>query len=236
MHSSCTFHCVARQRWGRCKSSPDDLPRGATVRRYRVWKRLHCRCTFLPDVPRRPGLADARPSGGRDGPGEGGAAMTDLAAAPRIDGRTARATRTRNAIVDAHLALISEGDLKPTGERIAERAGVSLRALWANFKDMEALFAASGERVFSRQAAEHAPVSADLPLSRRIEEFCQQRVRDARDHRADRPGRRDQGAVLGRPAAQPGPPHRRRAGRAGGAVRGRAGQRRARAGAAASTA
>ena len=40
--------------------------------------------------------------------------MTDLAAAPRIDGRTARATRTRTAIVDAHLALISEGDLKPT--------------------------------------------------------------------------------------------------------------------------
>jgi TetR/AcrR family transcriptional regulator, regulator of autoinduction and epiphytic fitness len=102
--------------------------------------------------------------------------MTDLAAAPRIDGRTARATRTRNAIVDAHLALISEGDLKPTGERIAERAGVSLRALWANFKDMEALFAASGERVFSRQAAEHAPISTDLPLARRIEDFCHQRV------------------------------------------------------------
>jgi AcrR family transcriptional regulator len=103
--------------------------------------------------------------------------MTDLAAAPRIDGRTARATRTRTAIVDAHLALISEGDLKPTGERIAERAGVSLRALWANFKDMEALFAASGERVFSRQAAEHNTISPDLPLARRVEEFCRQRVR-----------------------------------------------------------
>jgi AcrR family transcriptional regulator len=103
--------------------------------------------------------------------------MTDVAAAPRIDGRTARAARTRNAIVDAHLALISEGDLKPTGERIAERAGVSLRALWANFKDMEALFAASGERVFSKQAEEHHPIGTDLPLARRIEEFCRQRVR-----------------------------------------------------------
>ena len=89
-------------------------------------------------------------------PGEGGAAMTDVAAAPRIDGRTARATRTRSAIVDAHLALISEGDLKPTGERIAERAGVSLRALWANFKDMEALFAASGERLL-QAAGRRAP-------------------------------------------------------------------------------
>jgi AcrR family transcriptional regulator len=102
--------------------------------------------------------------------------MTDVVA-PRIDGRTARAERTRNAIVEAHLALIGEGDLKPTGERIAERAGVSLRALWANFKDMEALFRASGVRLSERQDAEFRPVSPGLPLARRIEEFCRQRAR-----------------------------------------------------------
>jgi len=96
---------------------------------------------------------------------------------PRIDGRTARAERTRNAIVEAHLALIGEGDLKPTGERIADRAGVSLRALWANFKDMEALFRASGERLSERQNAEYVPVPVTLPLARRIDEFCQQRAR-----------------------------------------------------------
>jgi TetR/AcrR family transcriptional regulator of autoinduction and epiphytic fitness len=104
--------------------------------------------------------------------------MTDVAAVPqRVDGRTARATRTRTAIVDAHLALIGEGDLKPTGERIAERAGVSLRALWANFKDMEALFAASGERLLKRQLDEHRPVSPTLPLAVRVDEFCRQRVK-----------------------------------------------------------
>jgi len=102
--------------------------------------------------------------------------MTDLVA-PRIDGRTARAERTRNAIVEAHLELIGEGDLKPTGERIADRAGVSLRALWANFKDMEALFAASGQRLSERQDAEYKPVPVDLPLPRRIDEFCRQRAR-----------------------------------------------------------
>jgi AcrR family transcriptional regulator len=102
--------------------------------------------------------------------------MTDLVA-PRIDGRTARAERTRNAIVEAHLELIGEGDLKPTGERIAERAGVSLRALWANFKDMEALFGASGQRLSERQDAEYKPVPVDLPLPRRIDEFCRQRAR-----------------------------------------------------------
>lgn len=102
--------------------------------------------------------------------------MTEVVA-PRIDGRTARAERTRNAIVEAHLALIGEGDLKPTGERIAERAGVSLRALWANFKDMESLFQASGERLSERQDAEFRPVPATLPMARRIDEFCRQRAR-----------------------------------------------------------
>jgi AcrR family transcriptional regulator len=103
--------------------------------------------------------------------------MTDGEAPARVDGRVARAERTRKAIVDAHLALIDEGDLKPTGERIAERAGVSLRTLWINFKDMETLFAATGQRVTERQDALSRRISPDLPLNRRIEEFCAQRMR-----------------------------------------------------------
>jgi AcrR family transcriptional regulator len=95
----------------------------------------------------------------------------------RVDGRTLRAERTRRAIVDAHLALLEEGDLKPTAERIAERAGVSLRALWTNFKDMERLFAAAGARLMERQLAEHRPVPQDLPLPERIEVYCEQRAR-----------------------------------------------------------
>ena len=95
----------------------------------------------------------------------------------RVDGRTLRAERTRRAIVDAHLALLEEGDLKPTAERIADRAGVSLRALWTNFKDMERLFAAAGTRLMERQAAEHRPVPPELPLPERIEVYCEQRAR-----------------------------------------------------------
>ncbi|WP_406045547.1 TetR/AcrR family transcriptional regulator [Micromonospora sp. NBC_00898] len=100
----------------------------------------------------------------------------DTDAPTRVDGRAARAERTRGAIVEAHLALIDEGDLKPTGERIAERAGVSLRTLWTNFKDMEALYAATGQRVSERQQELLRPVPPELPLTRRIEEFCAQRV------------------------------------------------------------
>ncbi|MEV4467584.1 TetR/AcrR family transcriptional regulator [Micromonospora echinofusca] len=95
----------------------------------------------------------------------------------RVDGRTARAERTRAAIVEAHLALISEGDLRPTGERIAERAGISLRTLWTNFKDMETLFEASGAELLRQQDAAYRPISPALPLARRIDAYCRQRAR-----------------------------------------------------------
>lgn len=61
----------------------------------------------------------------------------------RSDGRTLRAERTRAAIIDAHMALMLEGDPQPTARRVAERAGVSLRTLWGHFADLEALFAAT---------------------------------------------------------------------------------------------
>jgi AcrR family transcriptional regulator len=103
------------------------------------------------------------------------------AAAPRppqrVDGRTARSERTRNAIVEAHVALIREGDLRPTADRIAKQAGVSLRALWSHFADMEALFAASGERILEQRDEAHEPIPTDLPLAERIEAYCHQRAR-----------------------------------------------------------
>jgi TetR/AcrR family transcriptional regulator of autoinduction and epiphytic fitness len=96
---------------------------------------------------------------------------------PRIDGRTARSERTRNAIVEAHVQLIRDGDLRPTADRIAKLAGVSLRALWSHFADMEALFAASGQRVLEWRDETFQPIPVNLPLPQRIEAYCQQRAR-----------------------------------------------------------
>jgi TetR/AcrR family transcriptional regulator of autoinduction and epiphytic fitness len=96
---------------------------------------------------------------------------------PRVDGRTARSERTRTAIVDAHLQLIREGDLRPTADRIAKQAGISLRALWSHFADMEALFAASGQRILEVRDDSHRPISPKLPLGDRIEAYCRQRAR-----------------------------------------------------------
>jgi TetR/AcrR family transcriptional regulator, regulator of autoinduction and epiphytic fitness len=95
----------------------------------------------------------------------------------RVDGRTARAQRTRAAIVDAHLGLLASGDLKPTGERIAEAAGVSLRTLWTSFKDMETLFSAAGQRLIERQLAVFERIDPALPLPDRVQAFCRQRAR-----------------------------------------------------------
>ncbi|MBB4905940.1 TetR/AcrR family transcriptional regulator [Actinophytocola algeriensis] len=93
------------------------------------------------------------------------------------DGRALRAERTRESIIDAHMALMLDGDLQPTARRIAERAGVSLRTLWGHFKDLETLFAAAGHKALEIQYTGFRPVPADQPLADRIEQFCLQRAR-----------------------------------------------------------
>ena len=93
------------------------------------------------------------------------------------DGRTARGERTRRAVIDAHIALIEAGELKPTGAQIAEQAGISLRALWANFNDLETLFGTTGAELLSRQDTMFVPVSPDLDLPERVDKFCAQRAK-----------------------------------------------------------
>jgi TetR/AcrR family transcriptional regulator, regulator of autoinduction and epiphytic fitness len=95
----------------------------------------------------------------------------------RVDGRTARAQRTRRAMVDALLELIAEGDLKASPERIVERAGVSLRTLWTNFKDLEGLYAAANARLIEVQREVYRPIPPTAPLPERIVLFCEQRGR-----------------------------------------------------------
>lgn len=101
---------------------------------------------------------------------------TDTHVDEPIDGRTARAVRTKDAIVDATLALIDEGDLRPTGPRIAERAGVSVRSIFQHFDDLDALFFAVGERVVVRIAALIRPIDPGAPLAERTSAFLEQRT------------------------------------------------------------
>jgi TetR/AcrR family transcriptional regulator of autoinduction and epiphytic fitness len=92
------------------------------------------------------------------------------------DGRVARGERTREAIVEAHAELLREGVLKPTAKVIAERAGVSVRTLWLNFKDLETLLEATTEYWLDADAALREGIDPSLPLADRIDVFCWQRA------------------------------------------------------------
>ncbi len=92
-----------------------------------------------------------------------------------IDGRTLRSLRTREAIVDATIGLLEDGDLRPTAPRVAERAGVSVRSIFQHFDDLERLHAAVAERLVDRVAVLVVPIPASLPLEERIDRFVRQR-------------------------------------------------------------
>lgn len=93
-----------------------------------------------------------------------------------LDGRTARSQRTLRIISDAHIGLINDGELKPSAKQIAARAGVSVRALWDHFKDMESLMSNTAARQLSEQDEAFEPVPVGLPLAERLAAFSRQRA------------------------------------------------------------
>jgi len=96
---------------------------------------------------------------------------------PAVDGRTARATKTRDAIADAMLDLLAEGHLRPTAKEIAERASVSVRSVYVHFDDLEDLFCVAANRHFARIAPMLTPVPATGSLRERADTLVRQRVR-----------------------------------------------------------
>lgn len=103
--------------------------------------------------------------------------MKDHPGTRTLDGRTARSQRTRDAVVDALLGLIREGDLKPGARRVAERAGVSTRTVFAHFATLEDLHRASVERATALVLSLLTPIDPGLPLVERIASLCAQRAR-----------------------------------------------------------
>jgi AcrR family transcriptional regulator len=95
--------------------------------------------------------------------------------AAATDGRVARGRRTQSAIVVATLALIEAGDPAPTSRRIAARAGVSERALFLHFPDLETLHAAVAEGHLATVTASLSPIDPSLPFAVRLCRFSEQR-------------------------------------------------------------
>ena len=94
------------------------------------------------------------------------------------DGRTVRAERTRQALVDSLLSLLDEGRLTPTAAAIAARAGVSERSS-SSTSPCPARRCSRPSRASSTTGSMPTlePVDSTLPLPERIEQFTAQRAR-----------------------------------------------------------
>lgn len=101
--------------------------------------------------------------------------MTDEESEGPVDGRTLRSRRTRRGIVDATIALVERGDLRPTAPRVAEEAGVSVRSVFQHFDDLESLFSAVAQRIIARVAVLIEPVDPTMAFAERLARFLAQR-------------------------------------------------------------
>jgi AcrR family transcriptional regulator len=66
------------------------------------------------------------------------------------DGRLRRGARTRDAIVRSYIELLGSGERTPRAENIAQRAGVGIRTVYNQFRDMEGLRAEAGALVWAQ--------------------------------------------------------------------------------------
>lgn len=98
-------------------------------------------------------------------------------AATTVDGRRARAARTRESIVESALALIDSGDLRPTAATIAARAGLSVRSVFQHFRDLEDLFLEVADRHTNRIASLYTGTVYEGDLPARVDVFVDYRAR-----------------------------------------------------------
>ncbi|MDX6740608.1 TetR/AcrR family transcriptional regulator [Actinocorallia sp. A-T 12471] len=93
------------------------------------------------------------------------------------DGRAARSHRSRLAVVEALRELHAAGELRPSADRVAERAGVSRRTVWQQFTDMETLLVEAGRRDIEVLLQLVEPAAEGLPLDERVVWFVRQRAK-----------------------------------------------------------
>jgi AcrR family transcriptional regulator len=85
------------------------------------------------------------------------------------DGRKARSHRTRAAVAEAMLDCLEDGLLRPSAKQVAERAGVSSRAVFRHFDNMEALLEEAAQLQIERVVGQLPPVVTEGSLEQRID-------------------------------------------------------------------
>jgi len=89
--------------------------------------------------------------------------------AKKEDGRMLRSATTRRAVAEAYLDLLDAGDMRPTARAIASQAGVSERAVFRHFQDMETLHSEAATLQIQRVGKSLPdPAPVDGPLAERL--------------------------------------------------------------------
>jgi TetR/AcrR family transcriptional regulator, regulator of autoinduction and epiphytic fitness len=83
------------------------------------------------------------------------------------DGRLLRGARTRSAIVRSYIELLGRGERAPRAEQIARRAGVGIRTVYNQFRDLEDVRAEAGVLV---RAQIEQYVLRDVPRGASLDE------------------------------------------------------------------
>ena len=84
-----------------------------------------------------------------------------------MDGRRARGERTRLRVLEALLSLVEDGEIRPTAQEVATKAGVALRTVYHHFEDVEALRRIAHDLQVSRHIELLQPVDTSTELEER---------------------------------------------------------------------
>jgi AcrR family transcriptional regulator len=93
-----------------------------------------------------------------------------------IDGRSLRRLKNRDAVIDALISLLTEGNLSPTVAEVANKAEISPRSVFRYFADVDAMMeAAIDSRMRTAYALARLPVPRPKDLVARLEKLADTR-------------------------------------------------------------
>jgi AcrR family transcriptional regulator len=96
---------------------------------------------------------------------------------PPADGRRRRSADSRRRIVEAMLDLVRDGDLSPSADAVAARAGLGRRTVFRLFSDMEGIYREMNAIMRDKVAPVRAlPLAGDTPAAR-LHALVERRVR-----------------------------------------------------------
>ncbi|MDZ4691016.1 TetR/AcrR family transcriptional regulator [Terricaulis sp.] len=103
--------------------------------------------------------------------------MAAKADTTETDGRRLRADESRRRIAQAMLDLVLEGEVTPSAETVAERAGVGRRTVFRLFNDMEGVYREMHAIMVARLAPMFAAPFDGATWRERLDEVIERRAR-----------------------------------------------------------